>query len=150
MSIKLGSTSVDALYLGESGYGLANVVKVYLDSTIVWPVADMVVSGITDGNATALNGDYTTSGGTVNSKNFYTGPSLSSPPSNLSGRTICMYTVPAHTSGYYWVLGFETSGGVQVDSGYYFYAAATSSLSPPSSGWSPKSLTGSVTVVVNN
>ena len=37
MAIYLGSTEVADLYLGESGYGLANVVKVYLGTDEVWP-----------------------------------------------------------------------------------------------------------------
>ena len=142
MSIKLGSTSVDALYLGESGYGLTNVVRVYLDSTIVWPFADMVVSG---SGVTDLNGDYTQTG-TINGKHYYYGPNLpGAPPSNLSGKTVCLWT------GSQWRLGFEGSGGLgTVDPGYYWYASGTSSLSPPTTGWAGSSISGSVTVVVNN
>lgn len=146
MAIYLGSTEVTDIYLGESGYGLANVVRVYLDSTIVWPFADMVVSGITDGNATAMNGDYTLYPVSVNGKNTYYGPNISgTPPSNLSGKTVCLWT------GSQWLLGFEGSGGLgTVDLGYYWYASGTASLSPPTTGWTGSSLTGSVTVVVNN
>lgn len=38
MAIYLGSTEVADIYLGESGYGLANVVKVYLGTDEAWPL----------------------------------------------------------------------------------------------------------------
>lgn len=39
MAVYLGSTSISTVYLGESGYGLTNVVKVYLGSTLVLTIA---------------------------------------------------------------------------------------------------------------
>lgn len=39
MAIYLGSTSISTVYLGESGYGLPNVIKVYLGSTLVLTIS---------------------------------------------------------------------------------------------------------------
>lgn len=44
MAIYLGSTEVADIYLGESGYGLANVVKVYLGTDQVWPDENYTVT----------------------------------------------------------------------------------------------------------
>lgn len=150
MAIKLGSTSVDALYLGESGYGLTNVVRVYLDSTIVWPVADLIVSGITDSAGTGLNGDYTLySVGNIDGKKAYIGPTVASSGS-ITGRTIIRWVSTASTPQ--WRIGYESSSlDWWIDNaGYYFYSTATNGDYPPTTGWTPYAMTGSVTVVVNN
>lgn len=149
MAIYLGSTEVADIYLGESGYGLANVVRVYLDSTIVWPLPNLVVSGITDtyNNATALNGTYSV-GGTLNGKYYFYGPNLTgTPPANLSGKTICVW------SGSLWDIGFEQSGTptlVPRSSYGTWTSSGTSSLFPPTSGWSSTTFTGSITVSLSN
>jgi hypothetical protein len=39
MAVKLGSTTITDIYLGEAIYGQPQVVKIYLGSTVVWQVA---------------------------------------------------------------------------------------------------------------
>jgi hypothetical protein len=39
MAIYIGSTLVQSIELGEAGYGLPGVVKIYLGSTLVWQSA---------------------------------------------------------------------------------------------------------------
>lgn len=148
MPIYVGSTAVDDLYLGESGYGLPSVVRVYLDSTIVWPVADLIVSGITANAGSGLNGDYTLYASEVNGKKAYVGPTVAS-SNTITGRTIVRYV--STTSPPQWRIGYEsTSLDWWIDNaGYYFYSSVTNGDYPPTTGWTPYAMTGSVNVVVN-
>lgn len=46
MAVYLGSTSISTVYLGESGYGLTNVVKIYLGSTQVFSGGSQPLTGV--------------------------------------------------------------------------------------------------------